>query len=204
MRTSDLVDLLAADDHAVHSTRWTILPASVIALLIALMLTIALLEVRPAIVLGSPVVAAKLMFTFSLALLAWPALWRLLRPGAVLGWSALLPILPAVAVVSAAIIQMTIAPVGVWRPETPSCLVLIPLFGLPGLVVIMRAARRQAPTDLTRAGFFAGLVAGGLSASAYALQCPNDDPVYLAAWYLPAIVITGLIGRTLGTRLLAW
>ena len=204
MRTSDLIDLLAKDDHPVRTERWCLAGASVLAFLAALALTAAFLGIRPFAILQTTNVMSKLVFTLSIACLAAPALLRALRPGAAIGWQALLPLVAAVLIVAGAIVQMDASPGDVWRPDTPNCLILIPMLALPGLLAILRAARHQAPTDLARAGLFAGLVAGSLSATAYALHCPNDDSVYLAAWYLPAIMITGLLGRTLGTRLLAW
>lgn len=205
MRTLELIDLLAKDDLPSRPARWMLPGALAAGFLLALALTFTVLGIRPASVLTSGAVAAKLLFTASLGLLAMPALRRSLQPGAKLRWQRLLPLIAALGIVGAALVQAVLTPVlSVWRPDTPVCLVLIPLFALPGLCLIALAARTQAPTDLPQTGLLAGLVAGALSASAYALHCPNDDPVYLAAWYLPAVLITGLIGRTLGTRLLVW
>jgi hypothetical protein len=205
MQTSELIDLLAKDDLTVRPDRRALPIALFSGLLVALFLIWSMLGIRPLPVLMEPDVLGKLLFTFGLWMLTIPAFLRALRPGARIGWRGFLPLIAAGVVVLGALIEMRLAPgTQVWRFETPFCLVLIPLFALPGLFLIALAAKSEAPTNLTRTGLFAGLVAGGLSASAYALHCPNDDPVYLAAWYLPAVLITGLIGRTLGTRILAW
>jgi hypothetical protein len=205
MKTAELIDLLAKDDTRDGSGPCALSGAIATGFLVALTLTAAFLGLRPApLLLGSDVLA-KLALTMSLALLVLPALLRTLRPNAMLGWRPLFPLLAAAAVIVAAVVEIRQAPeTAIWRRDTPFCLVLIPLFSLPGLYAIAWAARLQAPTDLPRAGFFAGLAAGAVAASAYALHCPNDDPVYLAAWYLPAVLISGLVGRILGPRLLAW
>jgi hypothetical protein len=205
VKTAELIDLLTKDDFRDRSGPWALAGAVATALLAALALTAGLLGLRPMPLLMGIDVLGKLAFTVSLVLLALPALLRSLRPDGRPGWRALLPLVAVACIVAAALVEIRQAPdMAIWRRDTPFCLVLIPLFSLPGLCVIAWAARLQAPTDLPWAGFFVGLTAGAVSASAYALHCPNDDPVYLAAWYLLAVLITGLLGRILGQRLLAW
>jgi hypothetical protein len=50
----------------------------------------------------------------------------------------------------------------------------------------------------------AGLVAGGISAMAYALHCANDSLPFVAFWYGGTIVFCTLVGAGLGPRLLRW
>ena len=66
------------------------------------------------------------------------------------------------------------------------------------------AVRRAAPTNLVRAGAIAGLIAGGVSAIAYALHCTDDSLPFVAAWYGGTIVLCTLAGAALGPRLLRW
>lgn len=54
--------------------------------------------------------------------------------------------------------------------EWVECFVSIPLIAIVPFAVVIWAARRAAPTDLVGAGAFAGLVAGSISAMAYALM----------------------------------
>jgi len=51
---------------------------------------------------------------------------------------------------------------------------------------------------------FAGLVAGGISAVAYALHCTDDSLPFVALWYGGTIVVCTLAGAALGPRLLRW
>jgi len=203
--TSDLIDLLVQDDLADRPQHWALFGAMLTGLVAALILTGTLLGFRPTPALASIDVMAKLTFTVSILMLVIPALLRNLRPGSAAGWRWLLPLIVVVAGALASAVEVRLAPqVAVWRPDVPFCLAVIPLFSVPALCVIARAARLQAPTHLPNAGLSVGLASGALSASAYALHCPNDDPLYLVTWYLPAVLISGLIGRTLGPRLLAW
>ncbi|WP_051328516.1 NrsF family protein [Geminicoccus roseus] len=205
MRTSDLVDLLARDNLVQQPEGWSLAAAMTGGFVMAVLLTMGFLGIRPLAVLGGSDVLAKLLFTGGLFALSIPALRRSLRPGSALRWSRFLPLIAATGVSVAAVAEMAFAShIAVWRPDTLICLTTIPLLSLPALAILALAARRQAPTNLSDAGLWIGLAAGALSASAYALHCPNDDPVYLAAWYLPAVLIAGLLGRTLGPRLLAW
>jgi len=50
----------------------------------------------------------------------------------------------------------------------------------------------------------AGLVAGGISAAAYALHCPDDSLPFVALWFGGTIVLCTLGGAALGPRLLHW
>ncbi|MGE0341338.1 MAG: NrsF family protein, partial [Xanthobacteraceae bacterium] len=66
------------------------------------------------------------------------------------------------------------------------------------------ALRYGAPTQPTLAGAIAGLAAGGIAATFYALNCNNDSPLFVATWYPIAIGIVVLAGATIGSRLLRW
>ena len=64
-------------------------------------------------------------------------------------------------------------------------------------------AKRRAH-NLVRAGAFAGLIAGGVSAMGYALHCTDDSLPFIAVWYGGTIVLCTLAGAALGPRLLRW
>jgi hypothetical protein len=69
---------------------------------------------------------------------------------------------------------------------------------------IVWAVRQSAPTNLVRAGAFAGLAAGGVSAAGYALHCTDDSLPFVALWYGGTIALCTLAGAMLGPRLLRW
>ena len=70
--------------------------------------------------------------------------------------------------------------------------------------VIIWALRQTAPTDLVRTGALGGLVAGAVSATAYAFHCVDDSLPFVALWYGGTIALCTLAGATLGPRLLRW
>ncbi|MGY4290817.1 hypothetical protein ACVWXO_010083 [Bradyrhizobium sp. LM2.7] len=88
--------------------------------------------------------------------------------------------------------------------EWAECLVSIPLIAIVPFAVVIWAIRRAAPTDLVRAGAFAGLVAGSISAMAYALHCTDDSLPFVTVWYGGTIALCTLAGALLGPRLLRW
>lgn len=87
---------------------------------------------------------------------------------------------------------------GIW------CLAFIPVIAMPAFDLFCRAVRLLAPTELRHAGRLIGITAGAWGAFAYALSCAHDNPLYLTAWYLSAILLCGLIGHHLGPRWLKW
>jgi hypothetical protein len=88
--------------------------------------------------------------------------------------------------------------------EWLECLISIPLIAILPFAVIIWAVRQMAPTNLTRTGAFAGLVAGCLSATGYALHCADDTVPFFAMWYGGTIALCTYAGWKLGPKLLRW
>lgn len=84
------------------------------------------------------------------------------------------------------------------------CLIFIPLFALAPFALLTLALRDGAPADPAFAGAAAGLLAGALSATAYAFYCPVDAVPYVAVWYGLALVLCARAGGLAGARLLRW
>jgi hypothetical protein len=78
------------------------------------------------------------------------------------------------------------------------------LLALPMLAALLFGLRYGAPTRPVLAGAGAGLLAGALSASLYISHCPDDSPIFVAAWFTLAILIATGIGAVAGQRLLRW
>lgn len=153
--------------------------------------------------------AAKLAFTIGIAILASIYLMKLARPGGegrmAIAWAAL----PLGAMMLLAVISLAFAPASHWHmmimgDQWLECLVSIPIIAIVPFAAVIWVMRRMAPTDLTRAGTLAGLVAGGLSAAGYALHCTDDSLPFVGLWYGGTIVLCTLAGAILGPRLLRW
>jgi hypothetical protein len=85
-----------------------------------------------------------------------------------------------------------------------ACLVCIPLFAIAPFASFVWALRRGAPTNLTRTGAIAGLVAGALGAAVFALHHETGSVPFIAFWYGGPILVCAVVGAILGPRLLRW
>ncbi|MEA2988814.1 MAG: hypothetical protein QOG83_1525, partial [Alphaproteobacteria bacterium] len=46
--------------------------------------------------------------------------------------------------------------------------------------------------------------AGALGAAIYAAHCPDDSPLFIAAWYSIAIAVVAAVGAAAGRWVLRW
>ncbi|MCK1339947.1 DUF1109 domain-containing protein [Bradyrhizobium sp. 38] len=153
--------------------------------------------------------AIKLAFAIGVVGLALVYLTRLARPGGEQKISPFLVAVPFLVIVALAAVSLGAAPRAHWDrmivgDEWLECLLSIPVIAIVPFAVSIWAVRKGAPTNLRRAGAFAGLIAGGASAIAYALHCTEDSLPFIAVWYGGTIVLCTLAGAALGPRLLRW
>jgi hypothetical protein len=83
------------------------------------------------------------------------------------------------------------------------CAPLIVALSAAPLAALLAAMRAGAPDRPPLAGALLGLAAAGLGASVYALHCPEDSPLFLAAWYSLAALSAAAAGAACG-RWLRW
>lgn len=213
MKTDDLVALLSTNPEPVD--RGLVVRTLLVALgagsILALGITIFGLGVRPDIMMYGALsfVVAKVSFAVGIFSLAFIYLAKLARPGGERKPRSYLVAVPFFVIVALAVISLGLAPSSHWNKmivgdEWLECLVFIPVIAILPFAVSIWAVRKAAPTNLVRAGAFAGLVAGGVSAMAYALHCTDDSLPFVAVWYGGTIVLCTLAGAALGPRLLRW
>lgn len=151
----------------------------------------------------------KVAFALAVIGMAMRYLTKLARPGAERGISQLAIVMPFAAIALLGAIGLGIAPSSHWNSmvlgdEWLECLLSIPIIAIVPFAVTILAVRWAAPTDLVRTGAVAGLLAGGVSAMAYALHCTDDSLSFVAVWYSGTIAMCTLAGAALGPRLLRW
>jgi hypothetical protein len=78
------------------------------------------------------------------------------------------------------------------------------ILSLPMLAALLAGLRFGAPTRPMLAGAGAGLLSGAVAASIYISHCPDDSPIFVAAWFTLAILIATAIGAMAGSRVLRW
>jgi hypothetical protein len=84
------------------------------------------------------------------------------------------------------------------------CGARILVLALVPLALLLAALRRAAPLRPVLAGATAGLAAGALATSAYALHCPIGDGGAALLAYAPALALLAAAGAVLGRRFLTW
>ena len=134
---------------------------------------------------------------------------RLARPGASLGhvlWVAAL--VPAI-MAAALIFEMASVPRVLWLDRLAGvhwyiCVMNMVILSLPVTAALLFGLRYGAPTRPMMAGAGAGLLGGAVAASIYISHCPDDSPIFVAAWFTLAIVVASCIGALAGSRMLRW
>lgn len=213
MKTDDLIAMLSTN---VESTERGLV-ARTIAIAVAAGAALALSFVLVGLGVRADLTAIRatafllLKVAFALAVIGMAVryLTRLARPGAGRGMSPFAIAMPFAAITLLGAISLGLAPSSHWNrmvlgDEWLECLLSIPIIAIVPFAVTILAVRRAAPTDLVRTGAVAGLVAGGVSAMAYALHCTDDSLLFVAVWYGGTIVLCTLAGAALGPRLLRW
>ncbi|MDP2358948.1 MAG: DUF1109 domain-containing protein [Beijerinckiaceae bacterium] len=84
------------------------------------------------------------------------------------------------------------------------CLASVSLLSLAPLAAFLYGLREGATTRPDIAGALAGVAAGGIAASLYALHCTDDGPLFVGVWYGLAIMLVGAAGWFAGRRILQW
>ena len=84
------------------------------------------------------------------------------------------------------------------------CPFYIVALSLPILAATILVMRRLAPTQLTAAGFAAGLLAGAAGTWVYAFHCGENGLPFITLWYTAGTLATALIGAAAGRWLLRW
>jgi len=213
MKTNELIALLSTHVEPVpqrHVPR-VIGAAIAAAALATLALVVFTLGVRPDLGHAGTWVMflAKIGFTLALVALASVYLVRVARPGGEQNAPIRLVALPFVGIILLAAASLASAHSSHWDGmitgrDWLECLVSIPIIAIVPFAAVIWAVRRMAPTDLARTGALAGLLAGGLSATGYALHCVDDSLPFVALWYGGTVALCTFAGARLGPRLLRW
>lgn len=134
---------------------------------------------------------------------------RLARPGLSARGAMRVVAVVAALMIAAAAVELVRVPQSEWLVRLSGqhwqiCVMNMVLLALPMLAALLLALRHAAPTRPALAGGCAGLLAGAVSATLYIVHCPDDSPLFVAAWFGLAIAITAVIGAGIGARVLRW
>ena len=213
MKTDDLVAFLSTNPEPVDrsSIVRTLCIALAAGMVVALGIAFVGLGVRSDLMTARALIflVVKLAFAVGIVSLTLVYLTRLARPGGERKTPSFLIAMPFLIIVFLAAISLGFAPTSHWDKmivgdQWLECLVSVPIIAIVPFAISIWAVRRAAPTNLARTGAFAGLLAGGVSAMAYALHCTDDSLPFVAVWYGGTIMLCTLAGAALGPRLLRW
>jgi hypothetical protein len=212
MKTDDLIRALAADREPAGPAPGTALALSgALGLVLSALLFAWLVPLRPHL--------GEAMRTFPfvlkpiemgiLVVVSAIAVVRLARPGAPLGRTLFAAAIVPAIMAAAVAIELMQVPRTEWLVRLAGqhwymCVLNMVLLSLPMLAALLFGLRYGAPTRPALAGAGAGLLSGAVAASLYIAHCPDDSPLFVAAWFTLAIAIATGIGTLAGSRLLRW
>ena len=212
METNGLIEALAADARrpaASLSMVWW--GAAGLSAALAGIVVYFALGPRPDIAAAAETV--RFLFKFvamiTLAVSAFALLRALSRPGE--GWRKAMPLIAAAPALLAlaVLIELAVLPPDAWVASllgrnSLACFLSISLIGLGPLAAFLAALSHGAPTRPGLAGAAAGLLAGAIAATLYALHCTDDSPLFVATWYTLAIATLSLTGAAAAKRFARW
>ena len=216
MNTNQLIDVLSANLEPVNHDRLrkTLILGMVTGGAAALAVMLATVGPRPDLLstIHLEWSGIKLLFSLSVVGMGSPLLIRLMQPGLEKETHWTLVWLPFMVAMVAALVAFLFCGHQEWREmllgastvSPARCLLLIVFFSAIPLAALFWAIREGAPTRLKLCGTIAGVVAGGLGATAYVLTCRSDTMPFIAIWYGTAMAFCGFIGAQIGPRLLRW
>lgn len=211
MKTEDLINALARGVEPAERPRWRLNLAItlIVGLIVATLLMVIGLGVRPDIGTARMPVMMKALFSALAAAVILPIAVQLMKPGRPLGWrlGALL-LFVGVSAIAAIVALMGAEPgerMNAWMGGTvPWCLVLIPILAAPTAAMLTWLMRAFAPTRITLTGAAIGALSGGVGAMAYAMYCPTDSVAFVTTWYSLAIAVCAALGALIGSKFLRW
>lgn len=211
MKTDELIRLLSQDAPVrmrLGRALALAVAAGIVASAVLLLATVGLRD-DLASAIGTVRVAFKIGMTLVLAIAAFGLVSRIGKPGVPLRPWALALLLPLALMVVAVGVELVVVPQDAWAARligrnAAFCLFFIPVLSLAPLAGFLAALRNGAPENPGLAGAAAGLAAGAIGAALYAWHCPDDSPLFGAAWYTLAVTFVIAVGYATGRRFLRW
>jgi hypothetical protein len=214
MRTDELINTLVAD-HAAQPGPKPVGHGLVMAIIGGLAISSALfsltLRVRPDFIsaLGTWRYDMKLDVNLVLMIAAtWVAL-RLSSPTTTPRTAMRALTVPVLLLLAAVLYELVTVSVSEWPSRAMGvngmmCFANIIFLSVFPLTTTMYALRQGAPMSPALAGAAAGLLAGALGATVFAMHCTNDSPLFVAIWYVLAISLMSMFGLVIGRHALRW
>lgn len=214
MRTDELITTLVAD-HAAQPRPRPIGHGLIMAIIGGLAISAALFSItlglRPDIVsaLGTWRFDMKLADNLVLVIVTTWVVLSLSRPTTTPPSAMRALVVPAFLLLAAVMYELVTVPASAWLPRAMGmnglmCLVNIIFLSIVPLSAVVYALRQGAPMSPALAGAAAGLLAGALGATVFAMHCMDDSPLFVAIWYTMATGLMAMVGLLVGQYVLRW
>jgi len=213
MQTTDLIDRLASDlrptsQRAAWKRLTIALSAGSVVALGAAWLSLGLGNDFAAMLLTSSL-WMKWAYALGVNAAALSLCVRLARPEGAPGALPFLLGVPLLMLGAIALIEVAGVPAderrALWLGRTAAmCPWTIAALASPIFVAVLLALRKLAPTRRRLTGFSAGCLAGAAAAGLYAIHCHETAAAFVVTWYTAGILLPGLVGVLIGSRVLRW
>ena len=213
MQTTDLIDRLASDlrptsQRAAWKRLTIALSAGSVVALGAAWLSLGLGNDFAAMLLTSSL-WMKWAYALGVNAAALRLCVRLARPEGAPGALPFLLGVPLLMLGAIALIEVAGVPAderrALWLGRTAAmCPWTIAALAIPIFVAVLLALRKLAPTRRRLTGFSAGCLAGAAAAGLYAIHCHETAAAFVVTWYTAGILLPGLVGVLIGSRVLRW
>lgn len=213
MRTEDLIKALAADTPRVsrYETQRRLLAGLVMGGAAAFAIVALTMGVHSDLPGGmmDPHFLMKWAYTLSLGAIALVATVNAARPEAPRSRALWLLAVPFALLLAGSVVELVQAPADhrmamLMGESNWQCMVAVSGLSVPLFGGLLWSFRRLAPTRLRTAGAAAGLAAGALSATLYALHCGEVTATFVVTWYTLGMALAAGLGALAGPRLLRW
>lgn len=191
----------------------TVLVAALLACLVVALVAFAWLGLRSDI--GTTLTHGKhefllnLVFVIGVGSVALAIIRDLAVPGRTLRLPAIAIIAPFLVIAVVAVHELSSASLHQLFPHDDNaswltCLWQTAALAVPAFTILAFGIRRLAPTNLRRAGFYVGLLAGAIGSMGFCLHAPSNTVTFGASVYTAGIMLMAIIGAWIGPRLLRW
>ncbi len=85
-----------------------------------------------------------------------------------------------------------------------NCVFAMVVLSLPPAIALAIMMRRGAPTDRGASAWAAGLASAAWGTAVFVLNCPHDDPLYLAFWYIVGCAMIAFATRQILMLVARW
>lgn len=214
MRTDELINTLVVD-HAAQPGPKPVGHGLVMAIIGGVAISAALFSItlgfRPDILSALNTWRFDLKLSVNLVLViaaAWFAL-RLSSPTTTPLSAMRALLVPALLLLATVVYELVTIPASAWPSRAIGvngvmCLASIISLSVLPLTATIYALRRGAPMSPAVTGAAAGLLAGALGATVFAMHCMDDSPLFVAIWYTLATGLMALTGLLVGRYVLRW